>query len=105
MNNILSMHDIVKVYYMDDEYLGELKHIDFLAGEMESVLILGPSESGKQPMTNIIGCLDVPADEHRMDSGDGFSLGTGRIFGWDPAQIPATSTSLTHCEAFKKVSE
>ena len=55
MNNILSMQDIVKIYYMDDEDLGELKHIDFLAGEME--------------------------------------------------QIPSTSTSLTHCEVFKKVSE
>ena len=55
MNNILSMQDIVKIYYMDDEDLGELKHINFLVGELE--------------------------------------------------QIPVTSTSLSYCEVFKKVSE
>ncbi|MGV8907184.1 MAG: hypothetical protein ACOH15_11360 [Acetobacterium sp.] len=38
MNNRLSMQDIVKTYYSDDEDLGVLKHSDYLVDAMTFVL-------------------------------------------------------------------
>jgi len=60
MNEILTMQDIVKCYYLDAEELVVLDHVNLKINEGEFVSILGPSGSGKSTLMNIIGCLDVP---------------------------------------------
>jgi len=105
MNNILSMQDKVKTYYKGDEDLETIKQINFLVDEIENISILGPSALGKQPMTNIIGCLDVLIHKPRGTSSTGFILGAGSTFGMEPVHILVTSSSLTHGEVVKKVSE
>ena len=60
MTALIEMRDICKSYYLGDEELEVLHHIDFVVEEGEFVSILGPSGSGKSTMMNIIGCLDVP---------------------------------------------
>ena len=87
MNNILSIRDIVKQYDMDDEDPGVLKHIEFLMDEVEFITLHDSSESGKQPMMTIIGCLDVPDYEQR-----------------EPVQMQVASTSLTQRKVLKRVS-
>ena len=59
-NEILSMKDLYKVYYMGEEDLPVLKGIDLSVDEGEFIAVLGPSGSGKSTLMNIIGCLDTP---------------------------------------------
>lgn len=70
MSEILNMKDICKSYYMGDEELEILHHVNLNVNSGEFVSILGPSGSGKSTMMNIIGCLDVPTSGEYFLSGN-----------------------------------
>lgn len=59
---ILSMKNIKKSYYLGGEEQIILKGINLSIRRGEFISILGPSGSGKSTMMNIIGCLDTPTD-------------------------------------------
>ena len=60
MSEIVSMKNICKSYYLCDEEIKVLKHINLKVYKGEFISVLGPSGSGKTTLMNIIGCLDVP---------------------------------------------
>ncbi len=57
---VIKMVDVSKSYYLGDEELEVLHHVDLVVRQGEFVSILGPSGSGKSTLMNILGCLDVP---------------------------------------------
>ena len=66
---ILSMKNIIKSYYLGDEEQVILKGVDLNINRGEFVSILGPSGSGKSTMMNIIGCLDKASSGQYVLSG------------------------------------
>ena len=67
---LLHMQDITKTYFVGEEDLTVLHHInlDICAGEYLSVL--GPSGSGKSTLMNIVGCLDTPTTGEYLLAGE-----------------------------------
>ena len=67
---LLHMRDITKTYFVGEEDLTVLHHInlDICAGEYLSVL--GPSGSGKSTLMNIVGCLDTPTTGEYLLAGE-----------------------------------
>ncbi len=53
------MKDISKTFYIGDEPVHALSHVDLHVLPGEFVAICGPSGSGKTTLMNIMGCLDV----------------------------------------------
>ncbi|MHB8128308.1 MAG: ABC transporter ATP-binding protein [Mobilitalea sp.] len=70
MAEILTMQNICKSYYMNEEELEVLHNINLTIHTGEFLSILGPSGSGKSTMMNIIGCLDVPSSGNYLLSGN-----------------------------------
>ena len=66
---ILSMKNIIKSYYLGEEEQVILKGINLNINRGEFVSILGPSGSGKSTMMNIIGCLDKASSGQYILSG------------------------------------
>lgn len=66
---ILSMKNITKSYYLGEEEQVILKGINLSIKRGEFVSILGPSGSGKSTMMNIIGCLDGASSGQYILSG------------------------------------
>ena len=66
---ILSMRNIIKSYYLGEEEQVILKGINLNINRGEFVSILGPSGSGKSTMMNIIGCLDKASSGQYVLSG------------------------------------
>ena len=67
-HTILTMKNIVKQYIVGGEVSTVLRGIDLTVQEGEFLAVLGPSGSGKSPLMNIIGCLDVPTSgEYILD--------------------------------------
>lgn len=66
---ILSMKNIIKSYYLGEEEQVILKGINLNINRGEFVSILGPSGSGKSTMMNIIGCLDKASSGQYVLSG------------------------------------
>jgi putative ABC transport system ATP-binding protein len=61
MKQIISMHNIVKKYYIGLPNELEILHgLDLNINEGEFTAIVGPSGSGKSTLMNIIGALDRP---------------------------------------------
>ncbi len=69
VEDILSMKNITKSYYLGEEEQLILKGINLTVNRGEFVSILGPSGSGKSTMMNIIGCLDKATSGQYMLSG------------------------------------
>ncbi|WP_304941322.1 ABC transporter ATP-binding protein [Turicibacter sp. TJ11] len=69
VEDILSMKNITKSYYLGEEEQIILKGINLTVNRGEFVSILGPSGSGKSTMMNIIGCLDKATSGQYMLSG------------------------------------
>ncbi len=69
MEEVFIMEDICKSYYMGDEELKVLKHVNLSMKKGEFLSVLGPSGSGKSTLMNIIGCLDVPSSGNYILSG------------------------------------
>jgi putative ABC transport system ATP-binding protein len=70
MAEILNMQDICKSYYINEEEIEILHHINLSVNSGEFLSILGPSGSGKSTMMNIIGCLDVPSSGKYLLTGN-----------------------------------
>ncbi|WP_368292417.1 ABC transporter ATP-binding protein [Dehalobacter sp. TBBPA1] len=70
MTEILKMQDVCKSYFMGEEELQVLHHVNLTVRSGESLSILGPSGSGKTTLMNIIGCLDVPSTGKYFLSGN-----------------------------------
>lgn len=69
MAEILNMKDICKSYYLGEDEMEILHHVNLTVNSGEFLSILGPSGSGKSTMMNIIGCLDVPTSGQYLLSG------------------------------------
>jgi putative ABC transport system ATP-binding protein len=60
MQEIISLSDIRKNYYLGKEPVPVLKGIELTILKNEYVALMGPSGSGKSTLMNILGCLDSP---------------------------------------------
>ncbi len=60
MQEIISLSDIRKNYYLGKEPVPVLKGIELSILKNEYVALMGPSGSGKSTLMNILGCLDSP---------------------------------------------
>lgn len=69
MEQILSMKNICKSYYMGQREHKVLHDINFSVYKGDFISILGPSGSGKSTFMNIIGCLDVATQGQYILSG------------------------------------
>lgn len=66
-NQIITLNEIKKSYYIKDEEFLILKGINFKITKGEFVALMGPSGSGKSTLLNIIGALDKPTyGEYRL---------------------------------------
>lgn len=61
MQEIISLKDITKNYYLGKEPVSVLKGINLAILKNEYVALMGPSGSGKSTLMNILGCLDTPS--------------------------------------------
>jgi putative ABC transport system ATP-binding protein len=59
MNNVISLKEIHKSYFLGKQELPVLKGIDLNVYKNEYLALMGPSGSGKSTLMNIIGCLDT----------------------------------------------
>lgn len=59
MNEVISLKNIHKSYYLGKQELPVLKGIDLSVMRNEYISLMGPSGSGKSTLMNIIGCLDT----------------------------------------------
>ena len=59
MNDVISLADIRKSYYLGKNELPVLNGITLTIGHNEYVALMGPSGSGKSTLMNILGCLDT----------------------------------------------
>jgi len=57
---IIVTHGIKHEYNMNDKIVRTLRGIDLAIGRNEYVAIIGPSDSSKSTLMNLIGCLDTP---------------------------------------------
>jgi putative ABC transport system ATP-binding protein len=62
MNEVISLKEIKKSYYLGRNELPVLKGIDLTIGNNEYVALMGPSGSGKSTLMNILGCLDTASE-------------------------------------------
>jgi putative ABC transport system ATP-binding protein len=60
MQEVISLSDIRKSYYLGRQELPVLKGINLKILSNEYVALMGPSGSGKSTLMNILGCLDTP---------------------------------------------
>lgn len=60
MQEVISLKDIKKSYFLGRQELPVLKDIDLIINRNEYVALMGPSGSGKSTLMNILGCLDTP---------------------------------------------
>lgn len=60
MSELITLHDICKIYNPGENEVRALDHVDLHIDENEFVAIIGQSGSGKSTLMNMLGCLDVP---------------------------------------------
>lgn len=57
---MIQLSAITRIFYMGDQAVHALNHIDLVITSGEYVSIMGPSGSGKSTLLNVIGLLDRP---------------------------------------------
>lgn len=62
MADLISLHNVKKIYDVGAEKVHALAGIDLKIQPNEYISVMGPSGSGKSTLMNIIGCLDTPTD-------------------------------------------
>ena len=69
MDNIITLENIIKDYYIGKIVVTALRSISLSINKNEYVAIMGPSGSGKSTLMNLLGCLDTPTDGRYMLNG------------------------------------
>ena len=65
---MIRLTDVSKIYTIGGEEVRALDHATMHVEKGEFVSIIGPSDSGKSTLMNIIGCLDVAdSGEYLLD--------------------------------------
>ena len=68
MDEIIRIDHIKREFHVGDEVVKALRGVSFTITRGEFVTIMGTSGSGKSPLLNILGCLDVPTSgEYYLD--------------------------------------
>ena len=73
MENVITLKDIVKNYYVGTVVVRALRSISMDINKNEYVAIMGPSGSGKSTLMNLIGCLDTPTSGQYILNGSDVS--------------------------------
>lgn len=69
MQEVISIKELKKSYFLGRQELPVLKGIDLTIQRNEYVALMGPSGSGKSTLMNILGCLDTPSKGHYVLNG------------------------------------
>ena len=69
INSMIKITNVSKSYYMGEEEIHALDHINFYVQKGEFVSIVGPSGSGKSTLMNMLGLLDVPDEGNYLLDG------------------------------------
>jgi len=70
---IIEIHDLTKIYGMDEVQVCALCGVSFEINAGELVAIMGPSGSGKSTLINILGCLSTPSSGSYLLDGEDVS--------------------------------
>ncbi len=73
MNSVISVHNLVKTYYMGANVVNALQGVNLEIYKNEYVALMGPSGSGKSTLMNLIGCLDSPTSGDYVLNGSNVS--------------------------------
>jgi len=58
---VIDIENITKVYVMGEETVHALRGVSLQIRRNEYLAIMGPSDSGKSTLMNMLGCLDTPS--------------------------------------------
>lgn len=72
---MIKLQDVCKTFYLGDQAVHALDHIDLEVQQGEYLSVMGPSGSGKSTLLNMLGLLDRPdSGSYRLDNTETASL-------------------------------